>query len=40
MKVTDEVINVPGEKYIKNHPNDKWLLVDRMALTAGYKSAG
>jgi len=28
------------EKYIKSHPNDKWLLAGRMTLTAGYKSGG
>ena len=23
--------------YVKKNPNDPWLLIDRMALTAGYK---
>lgn len=27
------------EKYIKNHPDDKWLLMDTIAMTAGYKKA-
>jgi ubiquinone/menaquinone biosynthesis C-methylase UbiE len=28
------------EEYITNHPDDPWLLYDRMTLTAGYKRGG
>lgn len=27
------------EKYIKSHPDDKWLLLDRITITVGYKAA-
>lgn len=27
------------EKYIKSHPDDKWLLLDRITMTVGYKAA-
>lgn len=27
------------EKYIKNHPDDKWLLMDTITMTVGYKTA-